>query len=288
MAKSDPKIIITSDMVSFATRRGGTYTVHRNHPFFDEVKAALQAGNTAQAYRWQAKAVGKTTGGDTSKFRVVGNELEYNGKRFHEAFAEAYLVCKDHGAGHDAMNLFFANLDENPNPISVHAFTSFMAKTRMPITDRGTFLAYKRVNSEFRDHHTRRFDNRPGCVLKMDRKDVDQVQSNTCSTGFHVCSHTYLSSFSPGPDLVVEINPKDVVAVPPDYNLSKMRLSEYRVLCTLPYFKRQLLNHWQDALAMVPFFRTEQTKAWDVLSDVSDKSNLVNAMTADEWLASQR
>ena len=280
------KIIITSAMVSFTTRRGGPYTVRSNHPWFGEIKTALQAGDTGKAYRLYNKKAEEAA--KPKSVKVVGNELEFDGKRFHPAFAEAYALSTKHGAGIEALNLFFANLQANPNPISVEAFTAFMAKTRMPITDRGTFLAYKRVGYDFLDHHSRSFDNRPGAVLSMKRSDVDIRQEETCSTGFHVCSHTYLSHFNAGIDLVVEINPRDVVAVPPDYSLSKMRLASYRVLCTLPYFKKQLLNHYQDALGSIPFFVTAQTAAWDVLSDVPEqhkKTPIVNEMTPEAWLA---
>lgn len=282
----ESKIIITSAMVSWSTRRGGPYTARSNHPGFADIKAALQAGDTGKAYRLYAKKA--QADADPGSVKIVGNHLEFEGKKFHPAFAEAYALSTKHGAGIDALNLFFRNLAENPNPISVEAFTAFMAKTRMPITDRGTFLAYKRVNYNYLDHHSCSFDNRPGAVCSMLRTDVDDRQDQTCSTGFHVCSHTYLSHFSAGVDLVVEINPRDVVAVPPDYQLSKMRLCSYRVLCTLPYFKKQLLNHFQDALGNIPFFVTAQTAAWDVLSDV-DSSVLERSrkafMSVDDWLA---
>lgn len=280
-----PKIVVTASMVSFSTRRRGPYTVHTNHPWFKDIKAALNDSDTGKAYRLYNKKAEAAV--DRKSVKLVGNELEFDGKRFDPAFAEAYALSTRNGAGIEALNLFFQNLSENPNPISTMAFTSFMAKTRMPITDRGTFLAYKRVNHSFLDHHSNSYDNRPGSVLSMPRRQCDAVQENTCSTGFHVCSHTYLSSFPVGPDLVVEINPRDVVAVPPDYSLSKMRLCSYRVLCTLPYFKKRLMNHYQDALASIPFFVTAQTEAWNVFDDVS--SGIASRphptfMEADDWL----
>ena len=249
----------------------------------------MQDGDTGLAYRWLAK---KTDDAKKPKrVKLVGNELEFDGQKFHEAFAEAYAMSKGDPRGTEALNLFFTNLSENPNPISVNAFTNFMAKSRMPITDRGTFLAYRRCSDRWVDHHSGKFDNRPGSVCEMEREACDANQRNTCSTGFHVCSHTYLSRFSPGPDLVVEINPRDVVAVPPDYNLSKMRLRSMRVLCTLPYFKRQLLNYYQDALASIPFFVTEQTEAWNVMEDVSltaEVKPLAQFMAVNEWLAKEK
>ena len=259
--KHDPKIVITAAMVNFSTKRS-SYTVRSNHPYFKEIKAALKDLDTGTAYRLYAKKQSDDASASGECVKVVGNHLEFDGKKFHESFAEAYALSQENGAGIEALNLFFQRLAQNPNPISLHAFTSFMAKTRMPLTDRRTWLAYKRVDWNFLDHHSQKWDNRPGFAMAMDRKDVDAIQSNTCSTGFHVCSHTYLSHFSNGIDLVVEIDPRDVVAVPPDYDLSKMRLSSYRVLCTLPFFKERLESRWQDALGNIPFFHTDQMSSW--------------------------
>jgi hypothetical protein len=123
----------------------------------------------------------------------------------------------------------------------------------------------------------------------MNRSDVDANQDNTCSTGFHVCSHTYLEHFSAGIDLVVEIDPRDVVAVPPDYDLSKMRLSSYRVLCTLPFFKERIASRWQDALGNIPFFHTGQIKDWSedmgcsIINEERSSPLRGERMSFDEW-----
>jgi hypothetical protein len=159
---------------------------------------------------------------------------------------------------HRAMTAFLEDLVRNPSPMSVEAFARWIDKKRHPVTDRGTFLAYKRVTSAYRDCHTGNFDNSPGQVVEMPRERVDSNQRNTCSTGFHVCSHDYLGNFAGARDLVVEIAPSDVVAVPPDYEFTKMRVCKYRVICDLEDFKRLVLEKPQDVLGGLPFFKTAQ------------------------------
>lgn len=256
--KSTSKILVTSTLVKFDTRRQN-YSVTPSHPFFKEIKEAVQSGDTRLASMY-ARRKAKTT--------IVGNEVVFEGSRFDPTFAEAYAINAEHGLSSKSLDLFFMNLAANPNPISIMAFTKFIAKGKMPITDRGTFLAYKRINAQWKDCHTGTFDNRPGQTLSMPREKVDLRQEQTCSTGFHVCSHGYLSNFSGSNDVVVEINPKDVVAVPPDYNLTKMRCCAYTVLCSLPYFKKKIASHYQDALGNLPHFITTQMKDWNVMEDV--------------------
>ena len=280
------KFIVSADGVWFATRKAN-YTVRKDHPFFAEIKEALEAGNSGGAYRLYKK---RERG--ESRLEVKGDDLIFDGKRFAPAFTEAYLNAKSNGAGYAALELFFENLSKNPNPISVEAFTNFLAKTRMPITDRGTFLAYRRCNNKYRDHHSGKFSNIPGSVCRMSRARCDSNQHATCSTGFHVCSHDYLGNFSSGPDLVVEINPRDVVAVPPDYNLSKMRVSSMRILSKLEQFRQKTSNFKFDCLTSIPFFAASQVSDWDVCEGIAENAieankTLTNGaiMSADEWLA---
>lgn len=208
-----------------------------------------------------------TAGAVGSKTQIVGNSLEFRGKKMHQKFAEAYVLNRKHGLSVTALDLFFSNLDKNPSRISVDAFCNFLSACKMPITDRGTFLAYKRVNERFYDCHSNSFDNRPGRVNSMPRGDVDDNQSATCSTGFHVCNHSYLAYFSGANDMVVEINPKDVVAVPPDYELSKMRVCQYTVMCTLDKFKDIVKSNYQDVLGNLPCFNVSQLEGEDLSVD---------------------
>ena len=281
------KILITSALALFNTRRG-TYSVQRSHDFFNEIVDALRREDTGEAYRWMV-----TKNKSDKKVQIKGNTLVFDGQEFDPIFAEAYQVAKENGMSFDKLDTYFNNLKKNPSPISVKAFTGFTAKSKMPITDRGTFLAYKKIRRDsYKDIYSTSFDNRPGCVVQMPRSDVDQVQSNTCSTGFHVCSHTYLNQFGGRDDveIVVEIHPKDVVAVPPDYAMTKMRVASYRVLCTLPYFKKKLMTYEADALGNIPIFNTEFTDDWDVMEDVTLKdsdSPRSSYMNVSDWLVSR-
>lgn len=284
------KILITSKVLVFSND-GKTYTIMKTHENFESILYALQSGNTKKAYENMQHKTDR-------KLKIKGNDLYFEEEKFDSIFAEAYAVAKENGLSVDKLELFFKNLKKNPSPISVHAFSSFLAKSRMPITDRGTFLAYKKVRHDFTDIYSGNFDNRPGMVCQMDRGSVDAIQSNTCSTGFHICSYEYLDHFGSHTSydnkvIVVEIHPRDVVAVPPDYSNTKMRVASYRVLCTLDYFKKRLLSYEADALGRIPIFNSKSFTSWSPLSDVENKYLIDESikgnpfMTAKDWLKSR-
>jgi hypothetical protein len=64
----------------------------------------------------------------------------------------------------------------------------------------------------------------------MERNMVDDNRNNTCSSGLHFCSHSYLASFSGERTVIVKIDPADVVSIPSDYNDAKGRTCRYTVI----------------------------------------------------------
>ena len=127
---------------------------------------------------------------------------------------------------------FLANLMENPSRASRVEFYDFLEHRNIPIDENGFVLAYKGVNANYTDKHSGKFDNTPGQVISMPRRDVDDDRRNECSYGFHVGSIEYAAMFAGagGKVVIVRVNPKDVVSVPQDYNGQKCRVCEYTVL----------------------------------------------------------
>jgi hypothetical protein len=105
-----------------------------------------------------------------------------------------------------------------------------LEKNSLPITPDGCFLAYKRVRENYMDCHTGTMDNSVGRVVEMERNMVDDNRNNTCSSGLHFCSHSYLSSFGGERTVIVKIDPADVVSIPSDYNDAKGRACRYTVI----------------------------------------------------------
>lgn len=139
------------------------------------------------------------------------------------------LKYKDLGLPYASLLKFWENLKQNPSYNSRQQLFAFLSHNGHPLTDDGCFIAYRGVTEDFKDKHTRKFDNSPGAVCEMDRQLVDDNPNNTCSRGLHVACFEYAKGF--GERLVeVKVNPKDVVCVPTDYQGTKMRTCRFEVV----------------------------------------------------------
>jgi hypothetical protein len=124
---------------------------------------------------------------------------------------------------------FAQKLRENPSRSSVQQLFTWISAKNLTIKDNGNFVGYKGVRKNMMDVHSGRYDNTPGNTVSVERNEVDDNPDNTCSYGLHVGQFQYAKNFGPVV-VLVEVNPKDVVAVPTDYNGEKMRVCEYTVL----------------------------------------------------------
>jgi hypothetical protein len=124
----------------------------------------------------------------------------------------------------------------NPSMTSRNELFLFLEAANLPISEDGCFRAYKAVTSDFKDKHSRKFDNSPGVTLEMPRRDVDDNREQTCSYGFHAAAYEYAKGFMSGGDklVAVKIHPADVVSVPSDYNNQKLRCCKYSVVFDIP------------------------------------------------------
>lgn len=157
----------------------------------------------------------------------------YKGEAVHSALTTKLLSLVDEGFDATPWMKFLENLMQNPSYRSRECLYNFLEKFQAPFTEDGCFIAFKRVRSDFKDIHSGKFDNSPGKVVKVDRSQVDDDPKNTCSSGLHVAADSYLDHYASAQNsktVVVKVNPKDVVAVPYDYDFAKMRVCEYTVL----------------------------------------------------------
>lgn len=159
---------------------------------------------------------------------------------------------------------FWKNVLLNPDKAVRQQLFGFLEHNGHPITDKGYFLAYKAVqvarkydaetgeeiisvrydentgerveevlnqSMTFKPYHS----GAHGMIVKvgepitMPRSECDSDPYQTCSAGLHVGSMEYVHNFgySSGVILEVLVSPRNVVAVPEDYNNTKMRCCEY-------------------------------------------------------------
>lgn len=128
---------------------------------------------------------------------------------------------------------FWNNCCANPDPRARTDLYAFLEHNGIPVTKDGCFIAYRGVRrngeGDLVDCHTGKFVNNVGCVVEMDRDACDPNPNQTCSRGLHVAAFNYANGFG-SVLLEVKVNPKDVVAIPVDYNGEKMRTCRFEVV----------------------------------------------------------
>jgi len=165
-------------------------------------------------------------------FSIRNGELYIDNVLVPRDLSQKILEFEEAGESYDYLIKFFKRLNDNPTRNSREMLYKFLQHNGISITDRGTFIAYRAVTKDFKDHHTRTFDNSIGSVCEIPRDQVDPNPNNTCSSGLHVSTRSYALGFntSDGHIVQVEVDPIDVVSVPVDYDGTKMRVSKFKVI----------------------------------------------------------
>lgn len=241
-------------MVPYIHTTDGISVVLKNKPYhaakddkiYGEVLSEIQKGGeelVLLAIFDRAAAKIKAATRLTSNMEYSGGVVLYKGEVLANYAVDKLIGLLEAGQDHTPIVNFVENLMKNPSKRVVDDLYRFLEKGKLPITPDGHFLAYKKVRSSGMDIHSGRFANLIGSKLEMQRNHVDEDSSRTCSSGFHVCSYDYLPQFAGGAGekvMVCKINPADVVAIPADYNDTKMRVCKYEVTDEVTdYYKKQ-------------------------------------------------
>lgn len=142
------------------------------------------------------------------------------------------------GEGIDHLIKFANRLSENPSRRAVNELYDFLEAADIKINADGMVECFKRVRGDFMDVYSGTFDNSVGKTVQVPRNMVDEDSNNTCSYGLHVCSYSYLDSYTGDKVIKVLVDPADFVAIPADYYSysgggqvkAKARVCKYQVV----------------------------------------------------------
>ena len=233
MNTNQPAVIITGSGKIAATINGVSYVVETDHPKYQ------QALNAVRQKDWNlfvdlVNIAQQVQGYFTnSGVQIKDGLVTYNGETIHNTLTKRIINFMRDELPYEPLVKFFDNLMQNPSSRAVNELYDFLEAGELPITEDGCFLAFKNVRSNYMDIHSGSFRNQIGDVCEMPRNRVDEDKERTCSYGLHFCSIAYLPHFSDcdgGHTMIVKINPKDVVAIPADYNNTKGRTCRYEVV----------------------------------------------------------
>ena len=244
MNTTTPAVIITRSGIS-AIINGQSYVVETDHPKYDQALEAVRKNNWNQFVNLVNISQQVQNYFDGTDVEIQGGSINYHGQVIHNTLTKRILNFMRDGLPHEPLLNFFKNLMENPSKRAVDELYDFLEAGELPITEDGHFLAFKNVRSNYLDIHSGKFNNSVGKVCEMPRNGVDEDKERTCSYGLHFCSIKYLPHFSDsdgGKTMIVKINPKDVVAIPADYNNTKGRTCRYEVVAEYKDDWRSKLN----------------------------------------------
>lgn len=226
-----PAYILHTNFLTVIPVGGIPTTINNNDARFASALMAIKSKNWAalEEVLTLPKAIAKFTSG---KVQVFDNQITFNNKPVHNVVTQRILEFAQENFPFDYLCKFLDKLMENPSERSREQVYSFMERHKHPITEDGDVLFFKVVTTDLKDCHTKTIDNSLGKIVKIDRKLVDDNPDSACATGLHCASWEYCESF--GGDnttvIVVKVNPKDIVSVPADSNVSKLRVCEYEVV----------------------------------------------------------
>lgn len=226
-------IMTPTGITIFMLDHGKQHIVQNSHPRFDEIKQLVAQGQYDEVIDIiDVKAVLTKFmyASDSGKFKISDGVLTYNDNPIHSTLSKRMIEMASEGLVITPLENFMENLFQNPSYRAVNELYGFLEVGGLPITDDGHFLAYKKISKDYKDVHSGTFDNSIGAVCEMPRHLVDEDKNRTCSDGLHFCSYDYLSKFGGERVVVIKINPRDVVAIPSDYNDTKGRTCRYEVL----------------------------------------------------------
>jgi len=205
---------------------GKWYQVTSEHPKYEEILEALH-GTEDNIAKLMDMEQGVREYFDGSNVEVVGGFVKYDGEVVDTTLTKRILEFMKQGLPFEPLVKFFDNLMANPSYSSRNQLYDFLEHKNLPITEDGCFLAYKAVNSDYKDKWSGKFDNSVGKVVEINRGKVDDDRDRGCSSGLHCGALDYVRDYgSEGSGdhiMIVKVNPADTVSVPCDCQFMKLR-----------------------------------------------------------------
>lgn len=214
---------------------GKPYTATADHPNFKKLKVAIQKKRYTLVLKLLNLAgnVKATVRGTGVKLDQETLKWEKSNEPVHPELSRLFTAAVKEGRDPRYLKNFLLNLRENPEEHCKNDLLAFLQHRGMPITNDGHFIAYKKVTNNFLDCYSKTFDNKPGARVEVPRASVNRNRDQCSSYGLHVGAYEYVAEhYLAGTGKIVKclVNPRDVVAVPTDYNSMKLRVCKYTVL----------------------------------------------------------
>lgn len=202
-----------------------------NPTLYQDIVDLVKAGNWEKLYeKYGSGNISTFTVSETVE--VISNTVYINDSPLNPAISKDFVESPQTDLELACITNFQSRLDANPAKVSVEGLWRFLETGKYSITDKGYFIAYKAVRSDYLDIHSGTFINTPGSEHEMDRSLVSTDPNHACAPGFHVGSYSYAKGFKPSSGRIMKclVDPANVCRVPFDHASTKIGLCKYKVL----------------------------------------------------------
>lgn len=196
------------------------------------------------------EAVYKTLTRLSERVTRKGTKLMFDGDVVNNALSKFIidLMNENDEASWKAYVAFMEKLYTNPSKASQEHLFHYIEKSGLQVTPDGDIVAYKGTASDGKSTHAGfgivngveyqhdYLQNAVGTVVEIPRSMVNEDRNTHCSTGLHVGAFSYVTGYwsNSWPHMwLVTVNPRDVVAVPADFESGKIRVARYVVVADL-------------------------------------------------------
>jgi len=212
-----------------------------NHPSFNAIVELLLAGDEESAAKLYdvSDAANEKFEEITTRVSIKNGRIYYDHEEVDSSLSEQIIRFMQNDEDFYPLVNFYERIQRNPDPYSREQIYRWLRTHRFTITEDGTILGYKGVNSDLTSIHSGtaivdgetlkgNIPNKLDSVVTMPRSEIDSNPDVACSWGLHVGTYDYANSFG-SKTLLVEVDPQDIVSVPSDANDEKMRVCRYLV-----------------------------------------------------------
>jgi hypothetical protein len=230
---SNVAVTITGSGKITAIIEGTVYSVNSDHTNYQNILQSVRDQDWAKFLDLVDLSRKVRDYVHSTNVEIKDGVITFDGEVVHNTLTKRVIDFMQQDLPFKPLLNFLCNLMENPSKRAVDELYDFLDVGELPITEDGYFLAFKNVKADYTDIYSGKFNNSVGSICEMKRNQVDEDKDRTCSYGLHFCSIAYLPHFrdcNGGKTMIVKINPKDVVAIPSDYNNTKGRTCRYEVI----------------------------------------------------------
>lgn len=221
--------------------QGEVFDIVQGEPRFHSVKELIEKNELNELPKFLSNKVALETIAQNPEFTFSNNVLFYKGEPVPSMLGTQILQYYHLKLNFVNLMTFWENLRLNSDNQVKQDLYAFLKQEGHIILDDGSFIAYRTVNLDYKDIHTRTIDNSIGNIVEMPREKVDANSHNSAGAGLHIATLKKAMSFGNWSKnggqarlLAVKVYPQDVmVGIQAASEHGYFRTCRYKVLMEL-------------------------------------------------------